>query len=474
MIKPNIDSPIVVVIGGGFGGVAAVQELAKAPVNVVLIDKENHHLFQPLLYQVATSVLPTSNIAFPIRRIFRKQANAYVFNDEVVSIDCAARRITFSNKRSARFDYLILAAGANSSYFGNDQWAPFAPGMKTLDDAMIIRNKILRAFEDAEAETNPVALREHLTFIVVGGGATGVELAGAIKELGVDSISKDYRRFNAKNARVILIEAGDRLLPSMSESSSHAAFKALEKIGVEIRLKQSVTHVDETGVVVNGETIRANTIVWSAGVKASSLGASLGAKLDRNGRVLVEPDCSVMGAPNVFVIGDMASMKCSKTGHAVPGVAPAATQMGQFVAKIIAREVRAGVSKTKSNAPNTTSNLNTINGAQIMERGKFEYFDKGSMATIGRAKAVAEVAGLKFHGLIAWLAWLFVHLILLVGFNNRILVFMSWAISYITFSKGSRIISGNPPSRVVAPVGSDTGDSAADRRKAVEELLMRM
>ena len=474
MTKPNIDSPIVVVIGGGFGGVAAVQALAKAPVNVVLIDKENHHLFQPLLYQVATSVLPTSNIAFPIRRIFRKQANAYVFNDEVVSIDCAARRITFSNKRSARFDYLILAAGASSSYFGNDQWAPFAPGMKTLDDAMIIRNKILRAFEDAEAETNPVALREHLTFIVVGGGATGVELAGAIKELGVDSISKDYRRFNAKNARVILIEAGDRLLPSMSESSSHAALKALEKIGVEIRLKQSVTHVDETGVVVNGESIRANTIVWSAGVKASSLGASLGAKLDRNGRVLVEPDCSVMGAPNVFVIGDMASMKCSKTGHAVPGVAPAATQMGQFVAKIIAREVRVGVRHTTSNTTNTTSNANTINSAQIMERGKFEYFDKGSMATIGRAKAVAEVAGLKFHGLIAWLAWLFVHLILLVGFNNRILVFMSWAISYITFSKGSRIISGNPPSRVMVPVGSDTGDSAADRRKAVEELLMRM
>ena len=474
MTKPNIDSPIVVVIGGGFGGVAAVQALAKAPVNVVLIDKENHHLFQPLLYQVATSVLPTSNIAFPIRRIFRKQANAYVFNDEVVSIDCAARRITFSNKRSARFDYLILAAGANSSYFGNDQWAPFAPGMKTLDDAMIIRNKILRAFEDAEAETDPVALREHLTFIVVGGGATGVELAGAIKELGVDSISKDYRRFNAKNARVILIEAGDRLLPSMSESSSHAALKALETIGVEIRLKQSVTHVDETGVVVNGETIRANTIVWSAGVKASSLGASLGAKLDRNGRVLVEPDCSVVGAPNVFVIGDMASMKCSKTGHAVPGVAPAATQMGQFVAKIITREVRAGVRKTTSNARNTTSNINTTSSAQIMERGKFEYFDKGSMATIGRAKAVAEVAGLKFHGLIAWLAWLFVHLILLVGFNNRILVFMSWAISYITFSKGSRIISGNPPSRVVAPVGSDAGDSAADRRKAVEELLMRM
>ena len=476
MRKPNIDSPIVVVIGGGFGGVSAVRALAKAPVNVVLIDKENHHLFQPLLYQVATSVLPNSNIAFPIRRIFRDQSNAYVFNEEVVSIDCAARRLTFANQRGAHFDYLILAAGASSSYFGNDQWAQFAPGMKSLDDATVIRNKILRAFEDAEAETDAVALQEHLTFIVVGGGATGVELAGAIKELGVDSLSKDYRRFNSKNARVILIEAGDRLLPSMSESSSHASLKALEKIGVEVRLNQSVTHVDATGVVVQGERINANTIVWSAGVKASSLGASLGAKLDRNGRVLVEPDCSVPGTPNVFVIGDMASMKCAKSGHAVPGVAPAAMQMGQFVAHIIAREVRAGVryAMPTSNAANTTPNVNVTNEAQIPERGKFEYFDKGSMATIGRAKAVAEVAGLKFHGLIAWLAWLFVHLILLVGFNNRILVFMSWGISYLTFSKGSRIISGNPPSRVVSPVGSDSGTSLDQRRKAVVVLLKRM
>ena len=454
MNQGNVDAPIVVVIGGGFGGIAAVQALANAPVNVVLIDKENHHLFQPLLYQVATSVLPTSNIAFPIRRIFRNQTNAYVFNDEVVSIDCAAHRLTFRNDRCARFDYLIVAAGANSSYFGNDQWEQFAPGMKTLDDALIIRNRILRAFEDAEAETDPEAMREHLTFVVVGGGATGVELAGAIKELSVDSLSKDYRRFNAKNARVILIEAGDRLLPSMSARSSHEALKALQKMGVEVRLKQAVTQVDERGVTVNGETINANTVVWSAGVKASSLGASLGAPLDRNGRVLVEPDCSVINQPHVFVIGDMASMKCAKSGKPVPGVAPAATQMGQFVAKIIADEVRAG--------------------STVRKRKQFAYLDKGSMATIGRAKAVAEVAGLKFHGLIAWLAWLFVHLILLVGFNNRILVFMSWGISYISFSKGSRIISGNPPSRVVAPVGSRAGDSPEDRRKAVAELLQRV
>ncbi|MFZ4643113.1 MAG: NAD(P)/FAD-dependent oxidoreductase [Phycisphaerales bacterium] len=453
-MKPNINSPIVVVIGGGFGGISAVQALAKVPVNVVLIDKANHHLFQPLLYQVATSVLPTSNIAFPIRRIFRQQANAYVFNEEVVSIDCAAHLLTFANNRNAHFDYLIVAAGARSSYFGNDHWERFAPGMKTLDDALTIRNKILRAFEDAEAETNEVALREHLTFIVVGGGPTGVELAGAIKELGVDSLSKDYRRFNSKTARVILIEAGNRLLPSMSESSSHAAFLALSKIGVEIRLNQSVTHIDESGVVVNGETIHANTVVWSAGVKANPLGASLGAKLDRNGRVLVEPDCSINGASNVFVIGDMASIQCAKTGRSVPGVAPAATQMGQFVAKIIAREVKTG--------------------SKMTERGAFQYFDKGSMATIGRAQAVAEVAGLKFAGLLAWLAWLFVHLILLVGFNNRILVFMSWAISYLTFSKGSRIISGNPPSRVVVPVGSSTNDSPSQRSKVVAELLKRM
>ncbi|MSR33191.1 MAG: NAD(P)/FAD-dependent oxidoreductase [Phycisphaerales bacterium] len=477
------DSPIVVVIGGGFGGIAAVQALAKAAVNVVLIDKQNHHLFQPLLYQVATSVLPSSNIAFPIRRIFRDQENAYVFNDEVIGIDLAAQRLVFANNRRAPYDYLIVAAGAGTSYFGHDEWAQFAPGMKSLEDATVIRNRILRAFEDAEAETDPVALRAHLTFVVVGGGATGVELSGAIKELGVDSICKDYRRFDAKSARVILAEAGDRLLSNMSHNSSDAALKALEKIGVEVRLKQSVTNVWADSVEINGERVYGNTIVWTAGVEANSLGASLGAQLDRNGRVKVEPDCSVKGAPNVFVIGDMATMNCAKTGKPVPGVASAAAQMGKFVARIIAREVaatnkQAKLERAKHVGAATNVTTSAATGTQqlnaLPQRGAFVYLDKGSMATIGRAKAVAEVAGLKFHGLIAWLAWLFIHLILLVGFHNRILVFLSWGFSYLTFSKGSRIISGNPKSHVVAPVGAETGNSPLDRREAVDQLLQRM
>ncbi len=474
-----VDAPIVVVIGGGFGGVAAVQALAKAAVNVVLIDKQNHHLFQPLLYQVATSVLPTSNIAFPIRRIFRKQENAFIFNDEVIGIDLPSSQLVFANNRKAPYDYLIVAAGAGTSYFGHDEWAQFAPGMKSLEDATVIRNRILRAFEDAEAETDATALRAHLTFVIVGGGATGVELSGAIKELGVDSICKDYRRFDAKSARVILVEASDRLLSSMSHSSSDSALKALQDIGVEVRLGQSVTNVCADSVEIDGERVFANTIVWTAGVQANSLGASLGAELDRHGRVKVEPDCSVKGAPNVFVIGDMVTLNCAKTGKPVPGVAPAAQQMGRFVARIISHEVAARNKQAKrADANRTTKRSFDGDGTQqknmLAERGAFVYFDKGSMATIGRAQAVAEVAGLKFHGFFAWIAWLFIHLILLVGFNNRILVFLSWAISYITYSKGSRIISGNPHSNVVSPVGSQAGNSQGQRRTVVKQLLERV
>lgn len=474
------DSPIVVVIGGGFGGISTVQALAKVDVNVVLIDKQNHHLFQPLLYQVATSVLPSSNIAFPIRRIFRDQKNAHVFNDEVVGFDIAAKQLVFANNRRAPYDYLVVAAGAGTSYFGHDEWAEFAPGMKSLEDATVIRNRILRAFEDAEAETDEAALRAHLTFVIVGGGATGVELSGAIKELGVDSVCKDYRRFDAKSARVILVEASERLLSSMSHSSSNEALKALKKIGVEVRLKQSVTNVWADSVEIDGERIYANTIVWTAGVKANSLGASLGAELDRSGRVKVEPDCSVKGSSNVFVIGDMATINCAKSGKPVPGVAPAAAQMGKFVANIISCEVAEINKEAKRLVANpANARKNARSGSEVeqnllQQRDAFVYFDKGSMATIGRAKAVAEVAGMKFHGIIAWFAWLFIHLILLVGFHNRILVFLSWGFSYLTFSKGSRIISGNPQSHVVSPVGSETGNSASDYRKAVDQLLMRM
>ncbi|MCE9620028.1 MAG: NAD(P)/FAD-dependent oxidoreductase [Planctomycetes bacterium] len=467
---PDLDAPMVIVIGGGFGGIAVVQSLARAPVNVVLIDKKNHHLFQPLLYQVATSVLPSSNIAFPIRRIFRGQENAYVFNDEVQSVDRAGRRVLFANGTAAPYDYLVLAAGASSSYFGRDEWEAFAPGMKSLEDAGAIRSRILRAFEDAEAETDPDALQAHLTFVVVGGGATGVELSGAIKELGVDSISRDFRRFDAASARVILVEAGPRLLANMSEASSESALKALIDIGVEVRLKQKVNNVFADGVEIDGERIQANTVVWSAGVKASALGATLGAELDSSGRVKVAPDCSVKGSPEVFVIGDMAAIRCAKSGKPVPGVAQGAMQMGSFVAGIIKREAIARKKAADAVKRGKTSSSSAVGPS----RGAFRYRDLGTMATIGRAKAVAELAGMKFHGLPAWLLWLFIHLVSLVGFHNRILVFLSWAFSYLTYSKGSRIISGNPPSQVVDPVGGDAGNSPEERRRAVAELLKRM
>jgi len=448
--------PVVVIIGGGFGGIRVAQRLAKAPVNVVLIDRSNHHLFQPLLYQVATSVLSASDIAFPIRRIFRSNRNVYVFNEEVASIDCKSNCITFTGGKQVPFDWLVLAAGAGSSYFGHDQWKEFAPGMKSLEDAAAIRNRVLRAFEDAEAETNPQALQAHLTFVVVGGGATGVELSGAIKELAVDAITPDFRRFNAASARVILVEAGDRLLSTMSEKSSLAALKSLRAIGVEVRLKETVTDVFDGGVVIGSERIDADTVLWAAGVSASPLGATLGCERDHAGRVKVLPDCSVPGSPKVFVIGDMAAQVCARTGHAVPGVAPGATQMGDMVAKIITAECKA----------------QTL-GVTAPPRPKFAYFDKGSMATIGRAHAVAEVAGLKLRGLVAWLAWLFIHLILLVGFRNRLFVLLSWAFSYLTYSKGSRLIEGDPRSRVREPVGNMMDGSEAGREHAFQMLLGR-
>ena len=451
------NEPVVMIVGGGFGGIAAAQALAKAPVRVVVVDRQNHHLFQPLLYQVATSVLASPNIAFPIRRIFRDQANVHVFNAEVAGIDCAARTLTLTDGNVAPFDYLVLAAGAGSSYFGHEEWARFAPGMKTLEDATLIRDRILRAFEDAEGETDPDAMRAHLTFIVVGGGPTGVELSGAIKELGVDSIARDYRRFDAASARVILVEAGDRLLASFGPESSKAAHAALERIGVEVRVGARVTDVFDGGVEVSGERIMADTVVWSAGVRANPLGQALGAELDRSGRVVVEPDCSVKGCPDVFVIGDMASIRCATTGKAVPGVAPAAMQMGAFVAGIIAREASA-----------------RAGGTATPPRGAFRYHDKGSMATIGRAKAVAEIGRMRFSGLPAWLAWLLVHLVLLVGFHNRVLVFLSWAFAYLSFSKGARIITGDTPSRIVRPLGNRDGSDPAERARTMQLLKARM
>lgn len=423
-------------------------------MHVVLVDRKNHHLFQPLLYQVATGVLTTSDIAFPIRRVLRGQRNAFVFNEQVTDIDLATRTIGFGERPRASFDWLVLAAGATSSYFGNPAWENFAPGMKTLGEATLIRSRILRAFEDAEAESDPVARQSHLTFVVVGGGATGVELAGAIKELAVDALAEDYRRFDAARARVVLVEAGPRLLPDMSEVSSESARDSLRRIGVEIRLGTPVREVLDGAVMVGDERIAADTVVWAAGVRASGLGASLGVPLDRSGRVIVQPDCSVPGHPEVFVIGDMAAQHCAASGKAVPGVAPGAIQMADMVAKVIRDETRS-----------------RIRGVAAPARPAFRYLDKGTMATIGRGHAVAEVGPLRLRGLLAWLAWLFVHLVLLVGVRNRLFVLLSWAISYITFSKGTRIIAGDPRSNLRRPLGTDPQGRPLPREQAMQDLL---
>jgi NADH dehydrogenase len=429
--------PLVVVVGGGFGGIRLVRRLAGVPARVALIDRTNHHLFQPLLYQVATSVLSDSDIAFPIRRIFRGQSNVLVKLGEVTAVDRASRHVWMSDGTMVPYDWLVLAAGAGSSYFGRREWERLAPGMKSLEDAATIRARVLRAFEDAEVETDPGALQAHLTFVIVGGGATGVELSGAIRELAVEAMAPDFRRADAARARVVLVEAGDRLLASMSAESSRAALEGLQAMGVEVRLNQPVTEVFDGGVVLGNERVLADTVVWAAGVEGSPLGATLGTELDRSGRVKVLPDCSVPGSPQVFVIGDMAAQVCARTGQPVPGVAPGAMQMADMVGRIIADEIRAS---ERNAAP--------------PDRPAFAYFDKGSMATIGRARAVAEVAGLRMRGLVAWLAWLLIHVVLLVGFRNRLLVILNWAFAYVAYTKGARLITGPSRSHLKAPLGT--------------------
>jgi NADH dehydrogenase len=427
--------PTVVVVGGGFAGVQAVKRLRGTRAKVILLVRSNHHLFQPLLYQVATAVLTPADIAFPIRRIFRHQGNVTVFRTEVRGVNSARTAIVHADGTETPFDYLVLAAGAGQSYFGHGDWEAIAPGMKTLEDAARIRGKILQAFEDAESETDLEAQRAHLTFVVVGGGPTGVELSGAIKELAVDAMDPDMRRVDAETARVVLIEAEDRLLRAMSETSSKNAEASLKNIGVEVRTRTYVTEIDREGVTVEvraegerrTERIACHTVLWAAGVEASPLARSLGVPLDRAGRVLVEPDLSIPGAPNIFVVGDLANVTCPGASNPVPGVCPAAIQMGQFVGKSIADRIRSG---RRSGQP-------------------FRYWDKGALATIGRAHAVADIWGGHFRGIAAWLLWGLVHIFFLIGFRNRLFVMLSWVASYLLFSKGARLILGDPESRVV-------------------------
>lgn len=426
--------PRVIIVGGGFAGLNAAKALGKAPVSVLVADRRNYHLFQPLLYQVAMAVLSPADIASPIRDILKNQMNTEVRLADLTGIDLERHEVHFNNG-SAHYDYLILATGATHSYFGKDYWEPIAPGLKTIDDALEIRRRILLAFEEAECEADEEARRGKLTFVVVGGGPTGVELAGALLEIAVKTIPRDFRYIDTTTARVILVEAADRLLSALPEAMGRRAERDLTEMGVEVRLNSLVTEVEDGAVLIGDQRLATANVIWAAGVQGSPAAQWLGAELDRAGRVKVQPDLSVPGHPEVFVLGDLAHVLDPATGAQVAGVAPAAKQMGEFVAALIRREITGEIT------PPT--------------RPSFVYHDKGSMATIGRLKAVATIGGRCFTGAFAWLLWSLIHIYFLVGFRRRVFVMFSWIWHYASFHKGARLITGSPRVRIKNPRPAD-------------------
>ncbi len=427
------DRPHVVIIGGGFGGLYAARGLDRDDVRVTLVDRRNHHLFQPLLYQVATAGLNPSDIARPIRSVLADQDNAEVLLAEVVGIDRGARKVVLADGEIG-YDYLILATGATHSYFGHDAWAAHAPGLKSIEDALEIRRRMLWAYEAAEREPDAELRREWLTFVVVGAGPTGVEMAGAMAEVGHHTLRRDFRHIDPLQARVLLVEGQGRVLPSFDEALAPKALRQLHKLEVEVRLGAQVIAIDERGVTLApAERIAARTVIWAAGVAASPLARSLGVPLDRAGRVLVNPDLTIPDDDRVFVIGDLAAV--TDCGKPVPGLAPAAMQAGRQTAANILRKLRG-----EPHRP-------------------FHYTDKGSLATIGRAAAVGEIGRFKVSGFIAWFMWAFVHLFYLSGFTNRLVVFWSWGWSYVTYKRGARLITGLEPRLLRAGDGHSTGEA---------------
>lgn len=404
----------VVIVGGGFGGLAAARALIDAPVQITLVDRRNHHLFQPLLYQVATAGLNPGDIAAPIRSLVAAQANVRVLLGEVVGIDDDS--VVLDDGSTIAYDHLVLAAGATHSYFGHDDWEVHAPGLKTVEDALEIRRRILSAFERAERTADPAGRDANLTFVVVGAGPTGVEMAGAIAEIAFKTMTREFRAIDSSTARVILLEGTDRVLPTYPERLSASALRQLGELGVDVRLGEVVTAVDETGVETTSGSIATRTVVWGAGNEASPLASVLGAPTDRAGRVEVEPDLSVPGRPNVFAIGDLAH--AVSDGKVVPGVAQGAIQGGTHVAKTIMAD---------------------LSGT---ERPEFRYRDKGELATIGRSSAVGVVGGRQLSGWLAWMAWWSVHIFFLIDFRSRLLVLINWAWNYLTFRRGARLITG--------------------------------
>ena len=411
--------PQVVIIGGGFAGLAAARRLRKVPCQVTIVDRHNHHVFQPLLYQVATAGLSPGDIASPIRWILRKQERLRVLLATVEHIDTAAKQLVLDGGDRLAYDYLIVAAGATHSYFGHDEWSEAAPGLKTLDDALAIRRRLLLAFEEAEREPNPVYQRRLLTFVIIGGGPTGVELAGALGEIARQALRAEFDNVDPASARIILIEAGSAILPSFPEHLRESARVALLRLGISVRAGQAVTKVEPGAVWIGDERIEAHTILWAAGVAAAPLSRDLGPNLDRAGRVIVEPDLSAGVHPGVFVAGDLASFS-HQTGKPLPGVAQVAKQQGTAAAANVARRIAGRPTRP------------------------FHYYDPGNMATIGRHAAIAEFGFMQVSGYLGWLLWLFVHIMFLIGFRNRISVLLQWAAAYLTYQRSVRLITRDP------------------------------
>ncbi len=419
--------PRVFIVGGGFAGLAAARALAGVQVAVMVIDRRNHHLFQPLLYQVATASLSPADISAPIRAVLRGQRNCEVRLAEITGVDLANRRVIFSNDH-AGYDYLVLAAGATHAYFGHEEWAAIAPGLKSIEDATELRRRILLAFESAEYADSDAARRAALTFAIVGAGPTGVELAGAIMEIAGQSIPKDYKHIDTRTTRVLLFEAGPRVLPSFPPRLSARAQRDLERMGVEVRVNAMVTNIRPQGISIGDESIAVRNVFWAAGVRASALGRLLGVPLDRVGRVIVGADLSIPDHPEIFVAGDMAAAKSADTGQAVPGVAQAGMQMGRFAGETIGKEVR-----------------RRARGLEPARREPFVYRDKGSMAVIGKAKAVVQIGAFQCSGFLAWLLWGGVHIAFLIGFRNRLQVLLSWFWSWMLNARDARLITGDAP-----------------------------
>jgi len=440
----NKPRPRVVIVGAGFGGLTAARQIARLPVRVTLVDRKNHHTFQPLLYQVATAGLSPGEIAAPIRWILRAHSNVEVLLEEVVDFKLEQKRV-ITKQQVLDYDYLIIASGATHAYFGHGEWEPLAPGLKTIEDALEIRRRVLLAFELAERQKNErqtsnrdVPIESPLQFVVIGGGPTGVELAGTLAEISRHAMNHEFRNIDPRQTRILLIEGGPRVLAAYSEELSRKAADQLRHLGVEVRTSRMVTRIEPGAVWVGDENIPAPVVLWAAGVAASPLGRKLAVPLDRAGRVLVQPDLSIPGHPEVFVIGDLVALQ-DENGKMLPGVAPVAIQQGDWVADTIARDLK--------NQP----------------RRNFHYHDKGSLATIGRAAAVAQFGKFELSGYFAWLAWLFVHILYLIGFRNRLLVMIQWAWSYLTYERGARLITGSdelpgwnqPQSKSQPPPGAD-------------------